>query len=194
LLFLVTPILLIVNEERELDLSPRILFIPTTVAWFSLMITLMIIKRKINKYHRRVIGLDPKTSTSTIPGTPHGRNTTHCTHFTKSQFAIRFLISLVYSLLWLFFGIFVKVYVFDWLYEEGVIIPNFFVTNQDGQEERPPYRMKWVHSLAISFIPVFFMYVKEIVKEVIKSQRNLRSKKEMFLNFVKLAINNKNDE
>ena len=60
LLFLATPILLIINEERELDLSPRILFIPTTVSWLSLMITLMIIKRKINMYHRLVINLDQK--------------------------------------------------------------------------------------------------------------------------------------
>ena len=170
LLFLVTPILLIVNEERELDLSARILFIPTTISWFALIITLAIIKRKINMYHKRVVSLDQSQQGQPgVPGTPRGRNTTHCTHFTKTQFTIRFLISLVWSLLWLYFGVFVKVYAFDWLEEEGVTMPIFFITDEDGEAENVPLKMKWVHALGLGCLPALLMYVKEILQEVVKS-------------------------
>lgn len=87
LTFIILPILLIVNEEHELALSSRILLIPTTVAWVLLMFALVIISKKINRYHKVVATLhltQRQYQGGFSAGTPKGRNTTHCTKYQKS--------------------------------------------------------------------------------------------------------------
>lgn len=54
LVFIITPILLIVNEEKDLQLDQRMLFLPTTIAWGLLMIASFVIHKKISKFHLKV--------------------------------------------------------------------------------------------------------------------------------------------
>ena len=56
-MFVLTPILLIVDEEKDLQLDLRMLFLPTTVAWALLVIATTVIHKKINKFHTRVLEL-----------------------------------------------------------------------------------------------------------------------------------------
>lgn len=180
LTFIVLPILLIVNEEQGMDLSPRILLIPTTVAWVLLMLALCFILRKIGWYHKAVTTLhltQRQYHGGSSVGTPKGRNTAHCTKYQKSQFTVRFLISLIWALLGAYFGVFVKVYILDWLQEHA----------KKGEEAR--FNFKWIYASAVSFGPLFLMYAIELVREAILSQRNLGAKKEMLLNFITLSIN-----
>lgn len=188
LTFIVLPILLIVNEEQDLGLSPRILFIPTTIDWVLLMVSLVVIFRKINKYHKVVTSLhltQRQYQGGFSAGTPMGRNTAHCTKYKKSQFTVRFLISLIWALLSAYFGFFLKIYVFDWLRE-----PTSECGTPDAKcDSANGFEFKWIYVSAISFGPAILLYVHELVKEAILSQRSLEAKKEMLLNFITLSIN-----
>lgn len=180
LTFIILPILLIVNEEQELHLSPRILLIPTTAAWVLLMLALFFIFRKIGRYHKIVTTLhltQRQYQGGSSVGTPKGRNTAHCTKYNKSQFTVRFLISLIWALLGAYFGIFVKIYVLDWLQELA------------EKREAGSFEFKWIYASAISFGPSFLLYAIELIGEAISSQHNLGANKEMLLNFITLSIN-----
>lgn len=142
------------------------------------MISLAVIFRKINKYHKVVTTLhltQRQYQGGFSAGTPRGRNTAHCTKYQKSEFIERFLISLIWALLSAYFGFFLKIYVFDWLAETC--------------QECASFQFKWIYVSAISFGPAFLMYVRELVREAILSQRSLGAKKEMLLNFITLSIN-----
>ena len=80
-------------------------------------------------------------------------------------------------MLFLYFGLFFKLYVFDWL-QESEMLPDPI-----------NFELKWVHVSLISYIPVFIMYVKEICYEAIKSKNNLKDNQEMLLNCISLSIN-----
>ena len=179
-MFVFTPILLIVDEEKDLQLDLRMLFLPTTVAWALLVIATIVIHKKINKFHKRVLELviNSKQYVNLLnQGSPNGRCTKHCQKYTRSQFEVRFLTYLCYAMLFLYFGLFFKLYVFDWL-QESEMLPDPI-----------NFELKWVHVSLISYIPVFIMYVKEICNEAIKSKNNLKDNQEMLLNCISLSIN-----
>jgi hypothetical protein len=116
--FVLTPVLLIVDEEKDLQLDLRMLFLPTTIAWALLVIATVVIHKKINKFHRRVLELvtsSKQYANLQKQGSPNGRCTKHCQKYTRPEFEVRFLTYLCYAMLFLYFGFFFKLYVFDWL-------------------------------------------------------------------------------
>ena len=110
-------------------------------------------------------------------GAPKGRCTKHCSKYERSQFEVRFLTHLCYAILFIYFGLFFKLYVYD-LLQDNDLIP-----------EAINFEMKWVHASLISYIPVFILYVKEIWKEAVLSKNNLKDNQEMLLNCISLSIN-----
>ena len=91
----------------------------------------------------------------------------------KSEFVVRFMIALIWTLLFLYLGIFIKVYIFDVLNEVSDL----------------QFKLKWIYASAISCGPPIILYVCELLKEVKKSSMNLSSKQEMFQNFINLYVN-----
>ena len=171
--------MLIVDEEKDLNLELRTLFLPTTAAWALLLIASAVIHSKIKKFHNEVLDLG-KTQKSyqniAKMGTPQGRCTKHCEKYTRSQFEVRFLTYMIYSMIFLYFGLFFKLYIFD-LLQENEILPDAI-----------NFEMKWVYVSFISYFPVFILYVREIYKEAMLSKLNLKDNQEMLLNCISLSI------
>lgn len=172
MLAIVTPILLIVDEQKASNMPLNILLLPTTLAWFFLMTTICQLNCRITRYFKVVTTLHQSVRSyqhmSKIMNSPEGRNTKHCKLYTRAEFQVRFLKFLIWSLLSFWLGIFIKVYIAD-----------FF----------PKVHMKWIHASALSFVPIFIIYSREIILESCKSQKNLTEKTQMFSNFMSLAIN-----
>ena len=112
LIFIVIPILLIINEEYELELSIEILHSPAALSWVLLMIAIICLKYQVSFYHRKITTLHATNrayhemtnvqSVSKNPldfnGCPEGRNTIHCKRYKLEWFKERFLISYIYCL------------------------------------------------------------------------------------------------
>ena len=203
LMFLVTPILLIVNEEQSTvvkgRLEPwvdlRILLAPASTAWFSLLITYCLVRSRATKYHRRVVALMETNQNYKVSqvlqnmGNPAGRLTKHCQRYELDDFGVRFLNILIHAILCLYLGVALKVYLFDFVahkYEKGE--PEPYTSEAMLKFELVAQHYNWTVASAVSFAPPFLMYVLELIGEACMSQRNLSSKSKLLEKFVRFSL------
>ena len=109
-----------------------------------------------------------------------GRCTKHCTLYKRDVFENRFIKCLIYSLISVYLGIFLKVYIFDWLIHEVMGEKDLFGIQ---------WRMKWTYASAISYGPIFLLYSRELLIEAVGGKKNFNQKKVMLKNFILLSIN-----
>jgi hypothetical protein len=177
LMFVATPILLIINEQQDAQLSLQILLVPATLSWITLILNFFLIRNKITKRHNEVKILHfTKSIYKDLRniGQPIGRLAKHSLAIEKESMRVNFLFALIKSLLCIYFGVIVKVYVFDIIREN---YPDLISVD-----------FKWIYASAVSFGPVIIAYAIELFGESIKSQMNLSCKKEMVRNFMHLSV------
>lgn len=121
LLLFVTPILMICSEESSESFELYIILTPITVAWFFLFIAYYMIRSQVKRYFTKVFRLMEtnqafkQNQTLKKMGQPIGRLTKHCKKYTIEDFQVRFLENFVIIMLSGYFGVFLKVYIFDLL-------------------------------------------------------------------------------
>lgn len=174
------PVLLIINERGTNKWPISILLIPSAIAWLGLIVSNCAIRRAVTTHHKRVLEISETNrqySQNKKPGAPKGRNADHCELYHRSAFVERFLHGLVWSLLSVNFGVFLKVYVFDLL-------------NSLSSDWDTPFTFsfKWVYACAVGCAPPLLLYIFEILRESRRSQQNLSRKKDMLGNFMLLAV------
>lgn len=171
LYFIVTPVLLMVNERQQQAWPLYILLIPCLLAWVLLICTYFLIQRKINHSLATVLAL---TQVKTYKaGTPRGRNTQHCGLYTAHDFTVRFLKFLIWSLIYFQFAVYLKVYLLDLLTAAEAMRAEF----------------KWVHVVILGYVPVCILYGQEILKESFKSIGNLVARRGMVEQLMLMAAN-----
>ena len=116
----------------------------------------------MTNYYKKVICLGEKDQ-----GAPIGRNTLHCRRHKRKEFDVRFLKGIMLSMIYLYSGVFLKVYIHTFLENMGLLEGSYF----DRVE------IKWVYMSVVSYFPIFCMYSFEILKEAQKGSKNLDEKK-----------------
>ena len=79
-----------------------------------------------------------------------------------------------------YLGVFLKIYIFDWLIDEVVGETDLFGIG---------WKMKWTYASAISYAPIFLLYTKEVIFEACNGRKNFTQKQDMLKNFMLLSIN-----
>lgn len=181
LVFFVTPIILVVNEEKEFKWPMSVLMVPTSFAWLLLIVTMFMINQKATKYHQRVSNLHltssnyKSNSMMTQMGQPRGRITAHCSVYKVEAFKSRMLSMIANSCILCYLGVILKVYVFDILNTYEILATATF-------------RMDWTMTLMICYAPLMFLYCKEIIGEGYASQRNLKNNRELLMRLAHQSV------
>lgn len=171
LLLFVTPVLMICSEESKEPFALYVLLMPMTVAWALLLVAYCLVRNKVKAYYTKVQHLMETNPTfkqnATLQkiGAPVGRLTKHCRQYRLQDFEVRFLENFILVMLFAYFGVFLKVYIFDLLLPE-------LAESDDSILKDIQAAYTWQVASAVSYAPIFLMYCHEIISESCRSQYN----------------------
>jgi hypothetical protein len=125
---------------------------PVLIGWLGLMLCHLWIRSTSARYLDQVNNLHHSklyaTAFKNQKFNHSGRITKHCSKYTSESFQVRLLTYQIYSLISIFSGVFLKLYVLDIFTEVS---------------------MSWTLASSVGFAPIFLFYATEIIRESMKS-------------------------